>query len=52
MGHLIIKANEWKYKQYDRQSKEQFCNGITDEMMTTGIIKELTTMQKTSDNYK
>ena len=35
-------------KKHDRQSKEQFINGINDEMMTTEIITKITTIIQTS----
>ena len=47
MSHLRIKANECNYKEHDRPLKEQFINGINDEMMTAKILKELTTIRKT-----
>ena len=49
MGQLGIKANECKYKKYDRYLKEQFLNGINDKMMTAEIIKELTMLRRTTD---
>ena len=38
-GHLGIKANKNNYMEYDRQLKEQFIDGINDEIMTGEIIK-------------
>ena len=49
MSHLRIKSNECNYREHDRQLKEQFINGINNEMMAAKIIKELLDMQKTSD---
>ena len=49
MDHLRIKANECNYKECVRQLKEQFINGINDEIMTAEIMKELTTIGKISD---
>ena len=48
-GHLKIRLNECNYEMHARQSKVPFTSGINDEMMTAEIIKEITTMQKTSD---
>ena len=44
---MIIKANEWEYK--GRHLKDQFIYGITDEMMTAEIAKELKMLRKTND---
>ena len=41
MGHLRINANEYSYKDHDRQLKEQFLNGINDEMVMAEIIRQL-----------
>ena len=48
MGCLRIKANGCIYKKDDRWLK-QLINGINNEMMTAKILKELATIQKTSD---
>ena len=45
MGCLRMKTNESNYKEKDRRLKEQFINGINDEMMTE-IIGELTIIRK------
>ena len=34
-----IKGNECNYKEHDGQLKEQFINGLNDEMMAAEIIK-------------
>ena len=41
MGRLYNKAAECKCKRHDRQLKEQFVNGINEEI-THEIMKELT----------
>ena len=33
-------------KQWDQQLKEEFINGINDEMMMVQIMKQLTTIRK------
>ena len=47
-GPSIIE-DECNYQVHDRQLKEQFINGINNEMMTTQKIKDLTTVRKTGD---
>ena len=49
MGHLIIKVNEFGYKEKDRRFKEQFIDGIGDNDMMTEIIRELTAIKKTNE---
>ena len=49
MDYLRIMANERNYKEHDLCLKEQFINGINDEMINTEIVKELTTIRKTRD---
>ena len=41
MGRLRIKATEYKYKENDRRLKQQFTNGINNEVIIAEIIKEL-----------
>ena len=45
-GPLENQGYEYEYKKKDKHVTEQFINGINDNMMTTEIIKQLTTMRK------
>ena len=49
MGHLKIKVNECSYQNCDRQLQEQFTSDINDKAVTSKIVKELTTVKKTSE---
>ena len=49
MGHLRIKANEYRYKEKDRRLKEQFINGINNEDKMTELPRELMAVTKTSE---
>ena len=48
MGRLRTMAAECKYKELDRCLKEQFVNGLNDDVMMVEIIFELTSMLDTS----
>ena len=50
MGHLRIKSDKCGFKEKDRRLKEQFINGINDDMMTK-IMWELTTIKKDRWSY-
>ena len=43
MGRLCVVAAECKYRELDRQLKEQFIHGLSDKVMLDEIIRELTT---------
>ena len=40
MHQLRIKANEYEYREKDRYIKNQFINGINDDMMIAEIIND------------
>ena len=42
MGRLRTDVVECKYKEVDRQLKEQFIHGLNDDEMLAEIIRELT----------
>ena len=44
MDHLSVQANEYEYKEGDREAH----NGINNDEMRAEIIKELTAMEKTN----
>ena len=49
IGRICIKAIDWKYKEYDRQLKEQIINSLDDENMVEEIIRELKALKDTSE---
>ena len=46
MGRLNIKVAGYNYKKNDRHQEEEFINGIYDYVITSDILKELTTIKK------
>ena len=44
LGNLRVNVNEWEYKEKDKRLKEQFFDGIKDDMVIE-IIKELTAIK-------
>ena len=46
MGRLSLAAIECKYKEIDRQLKEQFIHGLNDTDILAEIIRELTKIQE------
>ena len=49
MGKLRIAATECKYKEINRQLKEQFIHGLNDSDMSIEIIKKLVKLEE-NDN--
>ena len=49
MGRLWLSAIECKYKELDRQLKEQFIHSLSDTDMLAEIIRELTKIQENTE---
>ena len=49
MGHLSIKINDCNYQEDERKLKEQPIKGINSKVMTSEMIKELTSIRNSSE---
>ena len=52
MGTLRLKATGYEYNESDRRLKEQFINGISSEVLTAEVMKEVTTAKDTTKGQK